>query len=186
MMPQTQPVGAIASATDLAVARFRLLALRRVAWLRSLALHDRAMELDAILDDRDTPEAESAWFEGQAWATRWHNELRGIEATMPGDRLSSLARLCAIFGLNAEEADLLQACAAVALDPALARLCEYLHDDSRRGYVTEDLAARLYGHGRSSVWSPDSALFRWELIISREDRPGEPCVLSLDPQLRDW
>lgn len=144
------------------------------------------MELDAILDDRDAPQAEAAWTKDQPWAAQWQDQLREMEAGIQGDRSSWLARICAIFGLNDEEADLLQACAAVALDPALARLCAYLHDDSRRGYVTEEMAARLYGHGRCSVWNADSALFRWELLQVHEGAPGEPCALTLDSQVHDW
>lgn len=175
-----------ASGIELAILRFRLRARRRAAWLRFLASENRNLELDAILDDYDTPAAEAAWAEGQPWAAQWQEELRDAEAAIREDQTSSLARARAIFGLSSEDADLLEACTAVTLDSGLARVCAYLHDDARRGYMTEDLAARLYGHGRSGVWSPDSALFRWELVLSREDRPGEPRVLSLDSQVRDW
>jgi hypothetical protein len=175
-----------ATGIDLALLRFRLRARRRAAWLRFLASENRNLELDAILEDHDTPAAEAAWTEGQPWAAQWQEALRDVEGAILEDQTSSLARIRAIFGLGPEDADLLEAYTAVALDSGLARVCAYLHDDARRGYMTEDLAARLYGHGRSSVWSPDAALFRWELILAREDRPGDPRLLSLDPQVRDW
>jgi hypothetical protein len=183
---ETNSLPLAATGIDLALLRFRLRARRRAAWLRYLASENRNLELDAILDDHDTPAAEAAWTEGQPWAAQWQATLRDVEAAIHQDQTSSLARIRAIFGLSPEDADLLEACAAVALDSGVARVCAYLHDDARRNYMTEDLAARLYGHGRASAWSPDSALFRWELVLAREDRPGDPRVLSLDPQVRDW
>ena len=173
------------SAAELVSLRFRLLARRRAAWLRSLDVPGRASEADLILDDVDTPDAEMAWTKAQPWAAQWEEELHGVEAALLGDQSSFLARLRALFGLNAEETDLLEACAAVALDPSLGRLCAYLQNRAARGYITEEMVARVYGYGRCGVWNPDSALFSWELIQSHEFGPGEPHALFLDPQLRD-
>ena len=186
MSSQAQVASVAVSAIDLAAVRFRLRARGRAAWLRSLGSQDRSLELDAILDGVDSPEAEASWTQDQDWAPQWKAELHGIEAVLQEDESSVLSRVRTIFGLDPEESDLLEACASVALDPALSRLCAYLQDDLRRGYVTEELVARLYGRGRCSVWSADSALFRWELLFARECAPGEPRALSLDPQLRDW
>jgi adenylate kinase family enzyme len=171
---------------QLALLRFRLRARRRAEWLRRPDLGSRAEELDAILEDRNTPEAEEEWAAAQPWAAQWRGELAEVERALDSDKTSPLANICAVFGLSAEDADLLQACTAVALDPALARLCAYLQNDARRSYITEELAARIYGHGRCGVWGADSPLFRWQLVAPRACAPGEPDALSLDPQVRDW
>ena len=92
---------------------------------------------------------------------------------MARDTSSRLARLKQTFGLSEDESDLLEACAAVALDPALSRVCAYLQDRVARSYMTEDLAAALYGYGRCSVWTRESGLYRWELISSCDSGPGE-------------
>ena len=173
------------SAAELVSLRFRLLARRRAAWLRSFDVPSGASEADLILDDVDTPDAEAVWTDAQPWAAQWKEELRSVEAALQDDQSSFLARLRAVFGLNTQESDLLEACAAVALDPSLGRLCAYLQNHAARGYVTEEMVARLHGYGRCSVWNADSALFRWELILSHELGPGEPHALFLDPQLRD-
>ena len=186
MTTQTKPVPAAVSAIELLPIRFRLRARHRAAWLRALMVDSRTLELDALLNDRDTPEAETAWGRQQPWFEEWHDQLQQIEHALWQDDSSAVARIRAVFGLSQEEMSLFEACAAVAVDPSLVRLCAYLHDDVRRGFVTEELASRLYGHGRCGVWSADSALFRWELIQIQDRGPGEPQALSLDPHLREW
>jgi AAA+ superfamily predicted ATPase len=91
-----------------------------------------------------------------------------------------------IFGLMAPEFNLLQACLAVALDPALARACGMLHGDPARTYVTADLAARLDEQGRCAEWNPESPLERWHLIERHETGPAEPPALAIDAGVREW
>ena len=189
---QIQPAqGSIA----LMLARFRLLAGRRAAWLQALWSSEvehaqRGLishgEVAAALEDRDSPEAERAWDESRGRVAVWKRDLRQVEMSLSEDRESRLARLRAIFGLNAEEQDLLEACLSVAVDPSLARVCAYLQDRASRTYMTEELAARLYRRGRCGVWAAESPLFRWELIESHEVGPGEPKALVVDPHIRDW
>jgi ATP-dependent 26S proteasome regulatory subunit len=81
---------------------------------------------------------------------------------------------------------LLQTCLAVSLDLTLARVYAYLHDHAGRGYATEHLAARLLGHGRKSLWNPESPLRRWDILIEKETAPGEPNQLICDNHIRDW
>src|ERR1019366_8823791 len=95
-------------------------------------------------------------------------------------------RLAQVFGLSRFEVDLLQACAALSWDPALAKVAAYLHDHAGRPYLTYPLVARLYGHERGGVRHADSALFRWELARWRELGPGEPHAIECDPQICDW
>jgi AAA+ superfamily predicted ATPase len=194
-LPQPIPEQTMSPALVLVLTRFRLLARRRTAWLRHVwALEGEPGgsaaithgEIDAILDDRDAPAAESAWVAEEPWAAEWARELRAVEEALAADTTSRLAQLKQIFGLSAEESDLFEACLAVALDPSLARLCAYLQDQVGRAYMTEELAARLYGHGRCSVWSDESSLYRWELISAHEAGVGGPRALMCDPQVRDW
>jgi adenylate kinase family enzyme len=180
---------------DILLARFRLLAALRRAWLEKLWSEEGAPsartvisqgEIKANLADRDSPQAEALWLEEDKWARRNLASLQKIEKSIANDESLRLAEINRVFGLNKEESDLIQACLAVALDPSLARVCAYLQDHTGRNYMTEDLAARLFRYGRSSVWSSESALFRWELISTRDMGPGEPRALACDPYIRDW
>ena len=101
-------------------------------------------------------------------------------------RQSRLARLQHLFGLSEGEFDLLQMCLAVLLDPVLARVYAYLHDHAGRGYPTEELAIRLFGHNGKSLWMPESPLCRWELVREKEVGPGEPTQLTCDTLIKDW
>lgn len=175
--------------------RVRLRAKRRVAWLRKL-WHEEGesggklavthAEIDTCLDDRDSPEAEDTWFASDESVRQWNREIAEAEAEMAADSTSRLAQFQDLFGLSEAEFDLFQTCLAVALDPSLARVYAYLHDHAGRGYATEVLAARLFGHGRSSLWHADSSICRWELVKEKEVGPGEPAQLTCDPLIRDW
>ena len=180
---------------ELLLTRFRLLAAQRMAWLEKLWSEEGAPsartvishgEIEANLADRDSPEAESLWLEQDKTARGYRASLAKIEASIANNKSSRLAEIVRVFGLGSEESDLLQACLAVALDPSLARVCAYLQDHTGRAYVTEDLAARLFRYGRSSVWSAESPLFRWELVSARDIGAGEPRALSCDPYIRNW
>ncbi len=173
------------------LARVRLHARLRVNWLRELcastggtagSITANRSELEVLLGDRDKPELEEQWRAQQAE----YNEIDEIEKGLRNARGSRMSEFEQIFGLTRIESDVLQACLALALDPALARLYAYVQDHAGRSYVNEELAARLFGHGRSIGLSSESALTRWELIAERELAPHEPHVLTLDSQVRDW
>jgi len=189
------PIQQAQDTVALMLARFRLLAARRVTWLQALWSSEgepagRGLishgEVAAALEDRDSPEAERAAGESEDGSVAWKRELRRVETALSEDRESRVARLNAIFGLNAEEQDLLEACLSIAVDPSLARVCAYLQDRASRTYMTEELAARLYRRGRCGVWAAESPLFRWGLIEARDVAPGEPRALVADPHIRDW
>jgi hypothetical protein len=175
----------VSSSVELVLARFRLLARRRAAWLRHLWATEPE-PLDALLADADAPDAEAAWVAGQSWTETWEAERQAVDAALAADTTSRLARLVQTFGLGDDERDLLQACLAAALDPSLARVCAYLHDHAGRPYLTQALVARLYGHGRAGVWSAESPLFRWDIVHERDAGIGEPRALALDEHVRDW
>ena len=191
---RTSPQENVSVEVNALLVRFRMLASLRRAWLEKLWSEEGAPsgrtvispgEIESNLEDRDSPEAENAWLQTDDWASQTFASLGEIEnvITDPSGRLEQINR---VFGIGKQESDLLQACLAVALDPSLARVCGYLQDHTGRSYVTEDLAARLFHYGRASVWGPESALFRWELISSRDMGPGEPRALACDPYIRDW
>jgi adenylate kinase family enzyme len=179
---------------EMLLARFRLLATLRLGWLEKLWGEEAAPsakeiisrgEIETNLADRDSPAAESLWLEKDQWARRYRISLNKIESSIASEQ-SRLVAINTIFGLSKEDSDLLQACVAVALDPSLARVCAYLQDHTGRAYMTEDLAARVFHYGRSSVWSVESPLFRWELISTKDMGPGEPRAITCDPYIRDW
>ena len=180
---------------DLVLRRVRLRALRRAAWLRKLWAEEGESggklavthaEMDTHLAGLDSPEAEADWLATEPNVTAWNHELKEVEAALTADSESRLAQIQRIFSLSVEDIDIFQACLAQALDPSLARVYAYLHDHASRAYVSEELVARLFGHGRSGVWQATSPLARWELVQAREVAPGEPLLLACDPMLRDW
>ena len=184
-----------ASETDLLLARFRLRAHRRALWLQQIWMESGKPggceiithgEMEGLLDDLDSPAAEEEWQRRDPRALAVDGQLTRIEAALAGLEDSRLRQLVRIFGLGDAELDLLQACAAVALDPALGRVCAYLHDHAQRTAMTGELAARLYGHGRCGAWPAESAVFRWDLVLTTPSTVGEPRAFACDVQLRDW
>lgn len=182
-------------ALERVVARVRLRAARRAAWLRKLWAEEEKpggevavthREMDTHLGDRDAPEAEAAWLASEPAVAGLNRRIADVEDAIARDADSRLASLVRTFGLGDESADVLHACLAVALDPALGRVYAYLNDHVARGYVTEELAARLFGRGRGGVWPATSPLRRWELVRERETPPGQPPALVCDRYVRDW
>ena len=179
------------------LARFRLRARIRAAWLQTLWSQQSSPngesridnhELALLLADSDSPEAEREWTISHEVVRRWLGELKALEDELrrrdgEGGRF---ARLAWMFGLDSGERDLLEASFAVGSDPGLARVCAYLHDHMARAYLSEDLVARLYGHGRVGKWIAESSVFRWEFVTLHNGIIGEPAAVSCDPQIRDW
>ncbi len=181
-----------ASVLDLVLMRLRLRARRRAAWLTHLwngaGTPQSAMDadLEACLDDRDTPELEAAWY-GSSEAVQPLNEaLTQVELALSGDPGVRLRQLGSLFRLSEPELDLLQACLANTIDPALATVYGYLQRSPARSYATEALAARLFGHGRRSVWNPGGPLALWKLVVAGEAPPGEASPLTVDPLVIEW
>ncbi len=179
-----------ASVLDLILMRVRLRARRRAAWLEHLwgsSSEGRAdMSVTAGLDDRDTPWAESEWFETSEVVEPENRGLERVEALLAGDAGERLARLEALFRLSQPESDLLQACLAVAVDADLGSVFAYLQRHSGRVYATELLAARLFGYGRQAIWGADSPLAVWALVSAAEAPAGEGAPIVCDPQILRW
>ena len=180
---------------ELVLERVRCRAQLRAAWLRALWAAEGEPggrfavthgEADALMAERDAPEAEGIWIAAEARLAPLRDRLAEVEGRLSRGECPALSECERVFGLESEESDLLQACLATAVNPGLGRVYAYLQDQAGRGYVTEELVARLFGHGRCGAWGPESALFRWELIVEREIAPGEPPMLACDPHIRGW
>jgi ATPase family protein associated with various cellular activities (AAA)/winged helix domain-containing protein len=182
-----------ASVLELVLMRVRLRCRRRAAWLAHLwggSITDGFATFEATvqtsLDDRDMPEAESAWFETAEEVQSLNDKLGKVEQALAGDAGARLTQLAEMFHLSQLEVDLLQTCLAPAVDPALGTVYAYLQHHPGRNYATESLAARLLGYGRGSMWSPDSPLAEWGLVTASEESSGEPAGLAVDPVVVAW
>jgi AAA+ superfamily predicted ATPase len=164
------------------VSRFRLRARLRTRWLRQLW---QGMDpVDVALTAADAPALEAAFHAEDPESRAIADELRSVESALLAP--SRLTLLAEIFSLDPVESHLLEACFAVAVDPSLARVCAYLHDDPAHAWPTEAMVARLYGHPGARPLSPESMLRRWELVRAESTGPAAPDSLSCDPLLRDW
>ncbi|HEY0603401.1 MAG TPA: AAA family ATPase [Herpetosiphonaceae bacterium] len=173
------------SALAAVLLRVRLLAQRRLQWLASSLDSGAGGEIEALIDDRDDPAAEVEWQQGQEGLNA---QIAAVEAALAEDTASRLSDLTRVFALDDFDRDLLHVCLAAALDPALARLYAYCHDDARRSYPTLALTARLCGYGRFAAWASTSPLKRWAMIGQTPDATGgdQSAALQLDPAIRDW
>lgn len=182
-----------ASALDLVLMRVRLRAHRRAAWLAHLGdgAGTRAQSawdagLEACLDNRDTPESETAWYESSEAVRPLNAALAQVESALAGDSGAQLRQLSSLFGLSESELDLLQACLAIAIEPALETVYGYLQRSPTRSCATGSLAARLFGYGHRSLWNPGGPLALWKLVVYAETSLGEHGPVSVDPLVTDW
>jgi hypothetical protein len=185
---------ALDPAISLVLTRIRLLARRRIDWLRAVWSDESAgnsgstithAEVDLHLDDRDSPTLEAAWLKAHPAAGQTM-PLRLVEAAMAADHDSRLGRLVKVFGLGTLEQDILQTCLAASVDESLPRVYAYLQDHAGRSGVTDALVARLFGHGRTLLLPADAPLLRWSLVLAIEGAQGEPRSFVIDPDIRDW
>ena len=178
---------------ELVLARVRLRALRRAAWLAHVhgGPADRSARppvagLAAALEGRDAPDAEAAWY-GEAKAVQPLNfELERVERALAGDIGARLRELRRMFRLSEPEMDLLQTCLALALEPGLGTAFGHLQQSPARGYVTEPLAARLFGHGRRLLCEAGCPLMGWGLVRAGEGTAAEPAPCTADPVVLAW
>ncbi len=179
----------------LVLSRIRLLARRRIAWLRknwsevsenSNGEFNAHTEVDGYLYDRDLPHEEAEWYkqDNAMQEISWH--LNETEQALFNNSSSRLNTLVHTFGLNRLETDIVQACLAISIEPNLGRVYAYLQDNSARSYVTESLVARLFGYGSCLVLPADSPLKIWGLIKENFSTQGEPERLECDPFIKNW
>lgn len=180
----TLPPAASAWLTEPAVGlcceRVRLRARRRLAWL---ALLGEADPVHIAVGDLDAPSAEATWQRETTEVAPWNAELAEVEQSLAALDDSRLARLVRGLGLGAAEADFVQLALAAAVDPGVRRLGALLAGSPGRGATTPEIAARLFGHGRTLVLSAESPVFAWEVLNPVEREGGG---YELAPGLVRW
>jgi hypothetical protein len=181
------------SVLELVLMRVRVRSQRRATWLAQLwgqlgidSVNSFEGHLQACLNDRDTLEAETRWYQSAEMVQPLNERLRRIEQALAKEAGERLSRLGTTFHLSEPELDLLQTCLAIAIDPTLGTVYGYLQQHNARPYATEALVARLFGYGHRSLWSPGCPLAVWGLVRAGEASPGDPSPLMLDPVVIAW
>jgi ATPase family associated with various cellular activities (AAA) len=198
MIPRIPDQPSILAAEPVFLRRVRLRARRRALWLRALwspntaakgiAISDE--EVDRILTDpASLAVREAEFYETDREAIELSQLIAGADDCASRD--ARWCALCQAFELTQPDGDLLTLAAAVAADPAFARVCGYLHDDASACYATPMLAAALFHWQEPLV--VDGALTRWRLA-SPHQQPQQTAVLSgaanapwvADPFIVQW
>lgn len=174
------------SANEAVLARVRLLARRRLAWLEHLGESGaRTPDVASVLEDRDHPESEQHWVSTDPRPRALERKIAALSAALAADDESPLARIVRNFGLSDAERDLLHLCLALELEPSLGPAYALLQGQAGRG-ATAALAARLCRFSREPQVSPSGPLLRWQLVRGVEAAAGEPASLRLDPHVLDF
>jgi len=92
-------------------------------------------------------------------------------------------KLVQVFGLNDAEADLLRCLIAAHFDPSLAPVFDA---QSGFGFVTEHLIRSGFAHPGALIYSSDSPLNIWRLVIASDCGPGAPLAFALDTAVLEW
>ncbi len=136
-------------------------------------------EVARLLAPAATREAEHAFYDAKAGD--FSKEADAAAAALDADPYWIAIRRC--FGLDQREAEFLALLLAVELDPGLARVVAYLHDDGRLTQATPWLAARLAG--REPEPFAGTGLRRW--LMAAPCDPAAPHRLAtawqVDPAL---
>lgn len=195
MSIEMQNQSAIHAAEPHFLLRARLRARRQAFWLRQLWSADAPPKGIAISDeevDRTLADpSELADRQASFYASN-PDALALTEQIAESDRLaasdSRWCALCQAFALAPEECDLLTLAAAVAVDPAFARVCGYLHDDPSVCYATPLLAASLFEW--QQPLNVNGALTHWRLAwpqspqASASNAAATPWIA--DPFIVQW
>src|SRR5205085_2503665 len=152
------------SAAPAQVARVRERARRHALWMRhlwkqGLASADQGLaithgEVDRLLTDPAALAAEETRFYAADTEARALREaIAKADLMARQDRDWSNLRAC--FDLTDADSDLLALAAAAEIDPSLARVYGYLHDEVQAIHATPWLAARLFQWPPNTVCGPD-------------------------------
>jgi len=179
------------------VASVRLRALRRVLWLRetwgpvpsgpAAVIHNE--EVDRILADPSSHrEAEADFYGRNPEASAIAAPLAEAESQLAADR--RWRQISNRFGLGQGDKGLLAAALALVLDPHLAKVYAYVHDQPEMSYATPWLAAALYGSdGAAARLEADASLLHWQLLrrlSDSVDATGALTGYAADPALAAW
>ena len=179
----------------LVLRRIRLLARRRIAWLRKTwtgisetgnGEFNAHTEVDGYLYDHDIPSLEKEWYEQDKAMQDIAYSLNETEQALFNNTASRLNILASTFGLNRLETDIMHACLAISIEPNISRVYAYLQDNAAKGYVTESLVAGLFGYGNCIILSASSPLKIWGLIKETASQQGEPVRMECDPFIKNW
>jgi ATPase family associated with various cellular activities (AAA) len=162
--------------------RVRLRAQRRALWLANTAASNSAL---SHLPNGDTPASEEIWFERAEESRALNDQIAQVEKALAGNAGANLRQLAEMFSLSRSEIDLLQTCIAFEIDPSLSGIFDYLQG-SARALPTEGLAARLFGYGYQSMWSPASPLALWKFVFADTSNREGATTLSVDRVVTDW
>ena len=136
--------------------RIRLLLHRRARWLQHGFAADAGAE-DPLAGTR--PEDERRFYETDPVAVSLG---RAAADRRPAE--GPLELLCALFGLDGFERDVILLCLAAELDPAFEALFAHVQDDASRTYPTPGLAVTLLDGGHLAAFLPGSPLRQAELV----------------------
>lgn len=190
--------------------RLRLLARRRILWLRHHWRRDAAQgysgwtitdqEADILLRGND-PQEELSFYQADPAAQSIAGSLDEISRQLSEQRAAmeaagtspALDMLAARFELTPFARDVLLLCAAPELDPAFERLYAYLQDDAARKFVTPHVALALLAAGglagpERASFLPEAPLRRWRLLTV-EATGSAPLMgrpLCIDERLVDY
>ena len=158
---------------------------RRKAWFDSLPKQTFDYGTAEFFNDPDDPRLELRWqCEGEGRI--WNAHIQRIDAQLAAPVGNPLRMLAQSFALSRAELDVIQACVAQQLDPALGPVFAYLHGQTENAFVSGPLVKRLFGHPSNTFWHPTTNLGRWKLVHARETAPGDPTALVADAMLAPW
>jgi AAA+ superfamily predicted ATPase len=180
------------------LARVRLRCRLRVHWMRSVVwgssdeiaqgLAIPHGEVDRVLNDPlELAEAEERFLAHDAEAQRILGDLESVEEKLQHDAHWNWFRQ--EFRLSQIELDLFSLCLAVETNPALRRVCGYLHDDAAACYPTQWLASTLFRWPSGTMIGIASPLVRWRMASPAEGSPmpwGAQAAWIPDPHMVAW
>lgn len=92
-------------------------------------------------------------------------------------------KLVQAFCLNDAETNLLHCLIAAHFDPSLATVFDA---QSGFGFVSEHLIRGAFNHPAALIYTSDSPLNIWRLVIANELGPGTPLAFTLDTAVLEW
>jgi hypothetical protein len=183
--------------------RMRLLVQRRIQWLRSHHWHAdpaEAPEVDpdaradrlAAVESPAEPGLDRTGDTDEDEPVRLANAIAAHESRLAEyeAELSELGApdgvtaLCNAAGLDDMEREAVVAALCAELDPAVADLFAYLHDDPHRRHATPGLVAALHRRSVSDAWpllDPASQAIRFRIF--RAEAAGSGAPLRLDRRM---
>jgi ATP-dependent 26S proteasome regulatory subunit len=180
---------------ELELHRLRLLARRRMLWLRArfrddpLDEYGRAVTSDARADALAAGGgAAAAFYDRDPEALALGSALDELDAELATRRASAptpLVATAALFGLGDFERDVLMLALAPELDGDFGRLCGYLTDDVTRRLPTLRLALELLPGADPAALAPGSRLRRLRLVdvVPIAGEPHADHVLTVDERV---